>query len=174
MEPRVHVLDERRARRQREQLWKEVPESGDDRDRAVGPVDPDVDVEPERVVAPDDVAQELVISPVVRRVDDALLLPVGPRVRARRAEQEPHRLDERLELRATLRHGGWDVRERLLLASAHLYLGRDELAHEMLLERSPARGRLHVLEAVREIERPGSRIANSSSTATVKSVADSN
>ena len=154
VEPRVHVLGERRARRQREQLGKEVPQSGDDRDRAVGPVDPDVDVEAERVVAPDDVAQKLVVSPVVRRVDDALLLPVGPGMRARRAEEESHRLDEPLELRAALRHGGWNIRERLLLARAYLHLGRDELAHEVLLEGRPACGGLHVLEAVREIERP--------------------
>ena len=153
VEPGVHVLDERRARREREQLGEEVPQSGDDRDRAVGPVDPDVDMEAERVVAPDDVAQELVVSPVVRRVDDALLLPVGPRVRARRTEQEPHRLDEPLELRSALRHGGRNIRERLLLAGANLHLGGDELAHEVLLERRPTRGRLHVFEAVREVER---------------------
>ena len=70
-----------------------------------------------------------------------------------RAEEEPHRLDERLELRAPLGHGGGNVGERLLLARPHLHLGGDQLADEVLLERRPARGRLDVLEAVREIER---------------------
>ena len=129
--------------------------AGDDRDRAIGPVDRDVDVQPERVVAPDDVAQELVVPPVVRRVDDPLLLPVRPRVRPGRAEQEPHRLDERLQLRAPLGDRRRDVRERLLLAGADLDLGGDELADEVLLERRPARRRLDVLEAVREVERLG-------------------
>ena len=118
-----------------------------------GTVDRDVDVQPERVVAPDDVAQQLVVSPVVRRVDDALLLPVRPRVRPGRAEQKPHRLDERPQLRATLGDRGRDVRERLLLARSDLDLGGDELADEVLLERGPARGGLDVLEAVREVER---------------------
>ena len=36
---------------------------------------------------------------------------------------------------------------------ADLDLGRDELADEVLLERRAARGRLDVLEAVREVER---------------------
>ena len=138
-----------------EQLGKEVPKRRDDGDRAIGSVDRDVDVQPERVVAPDDVAQELVVSPVVRRVDDALLLPVRPGVRAGSAEEKTHRLDERLQLRAPLRHSGGDIGERLLLPGSHLHLGGDQLAHEMLLERGSARRGLDVLEAVREVERLG-------------------
>ena len=65
-------------------------------DRAVGAADADVDVQPERVVAPDDVAEELVVPPVVRRVDDPLVLPAAPRMRAGGAERDAHRLDERL------------------------------------------------------------------------------
>ena len=149
----VHALDERRARREREELREEVSHRRHDRDRAIGAVDRDVDVEPERVVAPDDVAEQLVVSPVVRRVDDPLLLPVRPRVRPGRAEQEPHRLDERPQLRSALGDRGGNVRERLLLAGSDLDLGGDELADEVLLERGAARGRLDVLEAVREVER---------------------
>ena len=52
------------------------------------PLIADVDVEAEGVVAPDDVAQELVVAPVVRRVDDPLLLPRAPRVRAGGAERD--------------------------------------------------------------------------------------
>ena len=71
-------------------------------ERAVGAPDPDVNVEAERVVLPDDVAEELVVAPVVRRVDDPLVLPVRPRVGAGGAEREAERLDERDELVAAL------------------------------------------------------------------------
>ncbi len=114
-----------------------------------------MDVQPERVVAPDDVAQQLVVAPVVRRVDDPLLLPVRPRMRSRRAEEQTHRLDERPQLRAALRQRGGDIGERLLPAGADLHLRGDELAHEMGLERGPAGGGLDLLEAVREVERVG-------------------
>ena len=134
MEPGVHVLDERRAAREREELGQEVAHSTRHRDRAIGPVDRDVDVQPEGVVAPDDVPEQLVVPPVVRRVDDPLLLPVRPRMRARGAEEKPHRLDERLELSAALGHHPGDVRERLAAPRPHLDLGRDQLADEMLLE----------------------------------------
>ena len=136
-----------------EQLGKEVPQRRDDRDRPVGPGDRDVHVQAEGVVAPDDVAQQLVVSAVVRRVDDALLLPVGPRVRARRAEQETHRLGERPELRAALRHRGGHIGERFLATRPDLDLRGDELADQMLLERRSARRRLEVLEAVRQVQR---------------------
>src|SRR6187401_2511824 len=60
------------------ELAKEVTHPGHDRDRPVGAVDRNVDVQPEGVVAPHDVAQELVVPTVVRRVDDPLRLPVRP------------------------------------------------------------------------------------------------
>ena len=89
VEPAVDALDERRARREREQLRQVRAERRADADRAVGAVDPDVDVEAERVVAPDDVAEELVVAAVVRRVDDPLLLPRAPRMRSCRGEPIP-------------------------------------------------------------------------------------
>src|SRR5438270_74847 len=81
-------------------------------DRAVGPVDPYVDVEPEAVVPPDDVAEELVVPAVVRRVDDPLVLPAAPRVRAGRAEQGADRVGELPELRAPLADLRCQFRER--------------------------------------------------------------
>ena len=90
MQAGVDVLHEGRAAREREELREEVAQRACHRDRPVGTVDRDVDVEPERVVAPDDVAQQLVVSAVVRGVDDALVLPVRPGMGARRAEEEPH------------------------------------------------------------------------------------
>ena len=133
VEAGVDALDERRARRQRRAApgsklrsasWTATARSA--------PADPDVDVEAEGVVPPDDVAQELVVPAVVRRVDDPLLLPVGPRMRARRAEREPERLDELAQLRAPLDHRARHVRERLAATRLDLHLGRDQLADEVL------------------------------------------
>ena len=59
------VLDERRAGREREQLRQDVAQAVDDRDRPVGAADPDVDVQAEGVVAPDDVAEQLVVAAIV-------------------------------------------------------------------------------------------------------------
>ena len=57
-----------------------------------------MDVEAECVVLPHDVAEDLVIATVVRRVDDPLVLPVRPWMGAGGAEGEPERLDESGEL----------------------------------------------------------------------------
>ena len=65
---------------------------------------PDVHVQAEGVVAPDDVAEQLVVAPVVRRVDDPLVLPAAPRMRAGRAEQDALLARERVQLRAPLGH----------------------------------------------------------------------
>ena len=78
VQPAVHALDERRARRQREQVRQEHAQSVVHGDRAVGAGDPHVQVEPEGVVAPDHVAKQLVVPAVVRRVDDPLVLPAAP------------------------------------------------------------------------------------------------
>ena len=118
-------------------LGQPVPECVDDLDGPVGAPDRDVGVEPERVVAPDDVAQELVVPAVVRRVDDPLVTPARPRVRAGRAEREPERIDERGQLGAALRERRRDVGERRLLARLDLDLGGDQLADEVRLERRP-------------------------------------
>jgi hypothetical protein len=112
-----------------------------------------VDVQPERVVAPDDIAEQLVVTPVMGRVDDPLLLPGRPRVGPGRSQDEPHRVGQRLQLRPALRHRGGHVGERLAASRLDLDLGRDQLADEMRLERRPLRGGLHLLEAVDEVQR---------------------
>ena len=131
---------------------RKAAQAVDDADRAVGSADPDVDVEPEAVVAPDDVAEDLVVPPVVRRVDDPLLLPRRPGVRAGRAERQLQRLDERLELGAPLHERGRDLGEGLAAPGLHLDLGGDQLADEVRLERRPLGRRLDLLEAVDEVE----------------------
>jgi hypothetical protein len=69
------------------------------------------------------------------------------------AEQEAHRLDERLQLPAALGHRAGHVGEGLLPPRPDLDLGSDQLADEMLLESGSARSGLHVLEPIREVER---------------------
>src|SRR5262249_14712748 len=114
---------------------------------------PDVHVQPERVVAPDDVAEDLVVPAVVRRVDDPLVLPPAPRVGARRAERGVAGERELVELDPALGHARRRLRERLAAARADLDLGRDQLADEVLLEGAPAGCAVQFLEAVRELER---------------------
>ena len=130
----VDLLDERRARREREQLGQEVAQRVADGDRAVAAADPDVHVEAEGVVAPDDVAEELVVAAVVRRVDDPLVLPAAPRVRAGRAEREPELAREGAELRPPLDHRRGRLGEVGALAGPHLGLGRDQLADQVRLD----------------------------------------
>ena len=87
----------------------------------------------------------------------------------------PSAVGELAELGTALGHARGRVGEGLAAARPDLDLGRDQLADEMRLELGALRGRLQLLEAVRRATSvSGSRIANSSSTATVKSVADSN
>src|ERR671929_157410 len=85
----------------------------------------------ERVVAPDDVAEDLVVAPVVRRIDDPLVLPAAPRVRARPAERDSEVAHERMQLRAPLAHARRSLGEPAAAAGADLDLGRDQLAHEV-------------------------------------------
>src|SRR5215475_2231818 len=89
-------------------------------DRAVGAGDADVDVETEGVVAPDDVAKDLVVPPVVRRVDDALVLPAAPRMRTRAAEREPDVAGQPVQLAASLLHRGRGLGEGLAASGSHL------------------------------------------------------
>ena len=156
MKAGVDALGERRARRDGEQLRQPVAERARDRDRAVGAPDADVGVEAEGVVLPDDVAEDLVVAAVVRRVDDPLVLPVRPRVRAGGAEREAERLDERdraASRRSAIVAG--TSAKRLDPAGLDLGLGGDQLAGEMSLGRRSGGRRLHVLEAVDEVERVG-------------------
>ena len=101
--PGVHVLDERRARRPGQQLRAgrrgARPSTFTARS---APRIADVDVQAERVVPPDDVAEQLVAAPVVRRVDDPLLLPGAPGMRARRAERDAELVRERAQLGSPL------------------------------------------------------------------------
>ena len=153
VETGVDALVERGARREREDLRQQVPQPVRDRDRPVCAADADVDVEAEGVVAPDDVSQQLVVPAVVRRVDDPLLLPRRPRMRAGRAERDSERVDDGLQLRAALRHRGGDVGERLAAPGLDLDLRRDQLPDDVRLERRSLRSCLNLLEAVDEVER---------------------
>ena len=132
--PELTVLDERRARGQREDLRQEVAQRVVHRDRAVAACDADVHVQTEGVVAPHDVAQKLVVAAVVRRVDDALVLPAAPRMRADCAERDADLSREALHLRPPLAHRGSCLAELGTPPGADLDLGRDQLADEMRLD----------------------------------------
>src|SRR6266498_4012936 len=149
----VDALEKGRAAGQREQLRQEVAQAVAHSNRAVGAVDRDVDVHPEAVVAPDDVAQELVVAAVMRRVDDALLLPGAPGMRPGGGERDADRLGELEELRPPLSQPGRGLVEVLAAARADLDLRGDQLANEVLLERRPGGGRLELLEPVRQRQR---------------------
>ena len=101
----------------------------------------------------DDVAQHLVVAAVVRRVDDPLLLPRAPRMRAGGAERDPARLGDVAELLPPLAEQRRGLGERVAAPGADLDLGRDQLADEVRLELRAERGLLELLEAVDETER---------------------
>ena len=155
METGDDVLDEGRARGQREQLGQDVPERVADRDGTVRPADRDVRVDTEAVVPPDDVAEDLVVPPVVGRVDDPLVLPAAPRVRSRRGELHADLVREAHELRAAVRRLRRRLGEGVAPAGAHLDLGRDQLADEIVRERAGQRSGLQLLEPIRQLERLG-------------------
>src|SRR3954453_4677278 len=90
-------------------------------------------VDAEAVVAPDDVLQDLVVPPVVRRVDDPLVLPAAPRMRAGRGERDAVRIDELAELRALLAHADRGIGEGRAPPRFDFDLRCDQLAAEMLL-----------------------------------------
>ena len=56
---------------------------------------------------------------------------------------------------ATLAEPRRGLLEGVAAAGADLHLGGDQLADQVLLERRPLRGRLQVLEAIRQVERLG-------------------
>ena len=155
VQARVHAFDERRARREREQLGEEVAELVADGDRAIGAADRHVHVEAEAVVAPDDVLEDLVVAAVVRRVDDPLVLPRAPGMGPGRAERHPERVGHLLELRAALADPACQLLEAVAAAGADLDLGGDQLADQVRLERRARRGLLKLLEAVAQRERRG-------------------
>src|SRR5262249_11356488 len=135
-----------------EQLRQEVAQAVADGDGAVRPVDRDVYVQPERVVAPDDVTQDLVVPAVVGRVDDALLLPRAPGMRAGCRQADADRVRELEQLRTALADLRGHLVERVAAAGADLDLRGDQLADEMLLERRALRRCLKLLEAIGEVE----------------------
>src|SRR4051794_16659039 len=102
-------------------------------------------VQPEGVVAPDDVAQDLVVAPVVRRVDDPLLLPRRPRMRAGRRQRDTDRVRECAQLRAAFPHALGAFGEGVAAPCPDLDLRRDQLADEVRLELGAARSVLEVL-----------------------------
>ena len=67
----------------------------------------------------------------------------------------PSAVDEAAKLLAAGAHERGGLGEALAAAGLDLDLGRDELADEVLLELGAARGGLHLLEAVDELERLG-------------------
>src|SRR5439155_22227418 len=91
----------------------------------------------------------------MRRIDDSLLLPRAPRVRARRRECDAKRIYERTKLRATLPDELHAIGERVTAAGAHLGFGCDQLTDEVRLDLGADRRLLHVFEAVDKAERPG-------------------
>ena len=154
--PRVDLLDERRAGREREQLGQVAPHRVADRDRAVAALDADVDVQAEGVVAPDHVLQQLVVPAVVRRVDDPLVLPAAPTgaCRSRRAARPA-----RARARAAAR-GARPIFAAASPKSAHLPVRTstsDAISSPTRCGSSvgAARRRLEVLEAVDQLERAG-------------------
>ena len=147
-----------------------------DRDRPVGAAHPDVDVVAEGVVAPGHVLEALLDAPVVRRVDDALLLPGAPGMGAGRAQREVHVGREREQPRAPL---ALPVlrrrRSRRPCRSGSRSPRRSAPPRPNRTARRPAsaaastRSNAFVSSSVR-----GSSSANSSSSPTVKSCEDSN
>ena len=83
---RPDVLDERRVGRQREQVRQVGAERVADGHRLVAAADAHVHVRGPGVVAPGDVLEAVLDQPVVRRVDDLLVLPAREGMRAGGAE----------------------------------------------------------------------------------------
>ena len=142
-----------------------------DADRAVGAADADVDVDPEAVVAPDDVAEELVVPPVVRRVDDPLLLPRAHGCVPVAPSAIPSPSADARELLAALAHA-----RRRRGRTPRSGPSSPRPPRRSARRRGAARGRCRGAAACSSSKRftspsvSGSRSANSSSTATVKSV----
>ena len=154
VQARVHALDERGRRREREQLGQKGPQPVGHADGAVCAANRHVDVDAEAVVAPHDVLQELVVPAVVRRVDDPLVLPAAPRMRSGRRQADAQAPGQRAELSASLDHPLRGLEEGVATAGLDLDLRGDQLADEVRLELGPGSRRLELLEAVRQLERP--------------------
>src|SRR3954447_10059506 len=155
MQPRDAVFDERRARGERKQLGEHVAERIAHGDRPVRALDADVRMDAEAVVPPDDVLENLAVATVVRRVDDALLLPAAPGMRARAAETDSELVGQLPELHAASRDQFGRLREVCAPPCLHLDLRSDQLTDEVLVELGAAGACFQLLESIRELERVG-------------------
>ena len=126
-----------------------------ERDGAVGIAHADVEVDPERVVAPGDVAQRLLDDAVVGRVDDLLLPPRRPGVRAAGRERDAHRVGLVQQGAPMLDQLARRLGKRLAAPCLDLDLRRDQLARRVLAERRGVGARLELGEAVDQAERLG-------------------
>ena len=86
----VAMVEEGRVRREGEQRRQELPHPVGDRNGPVGPPDPDVDVEAPGVVPLRDPAQVSLQPAVVLGLDDVLVEVVGPGMGAHRRQRESH------------------------------------------------------------------------------------
>ena len=152
-------VEERRVGRDREQLGHHRAQPVAHADRPLGPVHPHVHVQAEGVVPPRHVLERFLHAPVVLGVDDLLLLPGAPRVRAGGAEQRVMSGGQREQPRARLALPRHRVGEVLSPARADLDLGLDQLAGNRLGEhRVVLRRRAQILEAL--VERQRARVEN--------------
>src|SRR6266550_606774 len=88
----------------------------------------------EAVVPPHDVLEDLAVTTIVGRVDDALVLPAAPGMRARAAEPDSELVGQLAELHAASRDQLGRFREAGAPPRLHLDLRSDELADEVLVE----------------------------------------
>ena len=161
-------VDVGRVGRDGQQQRQDRAQAVADADGPVGALDADVDVQRERVVAPRDVVQARPRPGGSGRVDDVLVAVVRQRVRAGRAERDAVLVGEREEAAARLVLAPAGVGEVLAAAGADLDLRGDQLARDRVAEQRvcrPASRRRS--NAGDQLERVGSRRANSSSMPTV-------
>src|SRR5207253_2511106 len=96
---------------------------------------------------------DLVVPPVVRRVDDALVLPSAPWMRPGGCEGDAELICKLRELRTTLGHPLRRLAEARAPSRLDLDLGGDQLADEVLVELRSGGAGLELLEAIRKLER---------------------
>src|ERR1700735_1979238 len=115
----------------------------------------------EGVVAPCDVLETLLDTPVVLGVDDRLLTVVGPRMGTGGGQGRALTRGERKQAAAALALAGEGVREVLTATGDDLYLRGDQLSRDALGQERilAARTVAQLLEAGHEVERD--RVAQS-------------
>ena len=131
---RPDAVDAGRVRRQREQVGQKAAHRVAHGDRPVDAAHADVDVLAPGVVAPRDVLELVFDGVVVRRVDDALVLPGREGVRAGRAERVPLVASVGEEGEAARDDVARRLAERLAARRRHLDLARDQLAEDVLAQ----------------------------------------